>query len=717
MCYRRLDSEEMVDRIYDTLAGELGDKAVFRDVDTIPPGVRFPVYIMECLRDCLVVLVFIGRDWLSVADEKGRRRLENLDDHVRLEVETALASRHTRVIPVLVRRAEMPRRKDLPDSLQPLCDCNSVTVRSAGPDYKQDVGRLTAAVGSALAAAAAARERFARVPTRDTPLSEPDWEELLTAIAEDRVVPVLGPDLMTFEVDGADWSLPRWLASQLATRLETPQPGFETPRPIETAVQLALEKGHSRVAVLFELRRILQRSTLVPSAGLLALAALPPWRLFITSALDHLLESALLRAREATPTPLRFAMSQTIDLPGPLSETPGAIIVQAAGALTGSSISVALTVADWRDFTAAWHKPDLQPRCLLGELGRRRLLFFGGGHPQGFVLFLLHLWRQFALSANAGACWVAASALHTEGEMKEFSDGEARLHRLFADISTPSFSYELTRRWSEWNRGRAAGPLVSLRSEPLLIAKNAIEPAPSGESLRKSVGAVHSENPWPGLVPFTEADQSCFFGRDQELAELLRRIESYPVTVIFGASGLGKTSLLQAGLVPRLRRAGRFPVVVRLSLHPQAPLPREQLLSAVVESQAALKRHTSASPLPSSLWEFFHGRSTEGGVDTCPGASTVLILDQFEELFTLAPSSPAAVSPAASLLRELAELCENPNAVGVGDGLGRWPRRRHRFRFRGRCRSCDSVAAGGLPSGPAPVGTGMAFTAPRTLPT
>jgi hypothetical protein len=50
ICYRRVDSEEMVDRIYDTLAEKWGESAIFRDVDTIPPGVRFPTSLHRCAR-------------------------------------------------------------------------------------------------------------------------------------------------------------------------------------------------------------------------------------------------------------------------------------------------------------------------------------------------------------------------------------------------------------------------------------------------------------------------------------------------------------------------------------------------------------------------------------------------------------------------------------------------------------------------------------------
>ena len=68
--------------------------------------------------------------------------------------------------------------------------------------------------------------------------------------------------------------------------------------------------------------------------------------------------------------------------------------------------------------------------------------------------------------------------------------------------------------------------------------------------------AVTPDSPWLGLRSFTEEAQAFFFGRSDELDDLYERVVDRPLTILFGQSGLGKTSLLQAALVPRLRTAG-----------------------------------------------------------------------------------------------------------------------------------------------------------------
>lgn len=161
ICYRRSDSEEMVDRIYDALAAEFGQGAIFRDIDTIPPGVHFPTYIQNGLRNCPLSLVFIGRDWVGCTDSHGRRRLDDSSDHVRVEIESALAVPGARVIPVMVKHALLPDAGELPESLRPLRERNGLTIRSSGPDYKADVARLIGTVEQAVTQVLAERSREA----------------------------------------------------------------------------------------------------------------------------------------------------------------------------------------------------------------------------------------------------------------------------------------------------------------------------------------------------------------------------------------------------------------------------------------------------------------------------------------------------------------------------------------------------------------------------
>ena len=138
--YRRADSADEADRIYDSLVQKFGRDGVFKDVDTIPFGVDFREYLNEAVSKCSVLLAVIGKDWLTISDEAGNRRLDDPADFVRIEIEAALA-RGIPVVPILVQGASMPKADDLPSTLEGLAYRNGLPVRH-DPDYHRDIDRL-----------------------------------------------------------------------------------------------------------------------------------------------------------------------------------------------------------------------------------------------------------------------------------------------------------------------------------------------------------------------------------------------------------------------------------------------------------------------------------------------------------------------------------------------------------------------------------------------
>lgn len=124
--YRRDDSSGYTLAIYEKLKSILGDEAVFMDMDDIPHGENFAKHIEKVLGEADTVLVMIGQRWLNAANEHGRR-LDNPSDFVRMEVATAL-TKNLRVIPVLLRGAQMPEPQSLPEELQDLCMRNAIRI-------------------------------------------------------------------------------------------------------------------------------------------------------------------------------------------------------------------------------------------------------------------------------------------------------------------------------------------------------------------------------------------------------------------------------------------------------------------------------------------------------------------------------------------------------------------------------------------------------------
>ena len=136
--YRREDSSDVTGRIYDRLCQHFGEQNVFKDVDSIPLGVDFRQHLGNSVGQCNVLLTIIGRQWM--AGEKGKRRLDDARDFVRIEMEAAL-KRDIPVVPVLVQGSSIPNVDDLPAQLQPLAYRNGIPVRP-DPDFHQDMDRL-----------------------------------------------------------------------------------------------------------------------------------------------------------------------------------------------------------------------------------------------------------------------------------------------------------------------------------------------------------------------------------------------------------------------------------------------------------------------------------------------------------------------------------------------------------------------------------------------
>lgn len=169
---------------------------------------------------------------------------------------------------------------------------------------------------------------------------------------------------------------------------------------------------------------------------------------------------------------------------------------------------------------------------------------------------------------------------------------------------------------------------------------------------------VSVERPWLGLASFTEETSRYFFGREAEITEIYDRIGENPLTVLYGQSGLGKTSLIGAGLLPRLRDGGFHPVLCRLRYEGASG-------SLLDQTRGILGQLTGLDFSPEkALWETFHEKRNSVGR---PMGDMVVIFDQFEEIFTLGRSSDRMRGQAEEWLEQVSDLIQNrpPKALGA----------------------------------------------------
>ncbi len=138
--YRRTDASGYAGALYQALTRRFGKKHVFMDIDTLQPGLDFGHALDEAVSTCDVLIALIGPGWSNAVDGNGRRRLDDPEDFVRIEIATALDRDGIRVIPVLVGNASMPRAEMLPDDLKSLSRRHNFELSDERWEY--DVQRL-----------------------------------------------------------------------------------------------------------------------------------------------------------------------------------------------------------------------------------------------------------------------------------------------------------------------------------------------------------------------------------------------------------------------------------------------------------------------------------------------------------------------------------------------------------------------------------------------
>jgi pterin-4a-carbinolamine dehydratase len=132
--YRRSDSMYIAQALRVQLFQHFGPGSTFMDVASIPAGTEWPARLRAAVLEADVTLAVIGPNWLTAADEFGRRRLDQPKDWVRQELVTAIeANKH--IVPVRVGGLpEMPDIEGMPAGLAHLCSCQDFELRDKAWD-------------------------------------------------------------------------------------------------------------------------------------------------------------------------------------------------------------------------------------------------------------------------------------------------------------------------------------------------------------------------------------------------------------------------------------------------------------------------------------------------------------------------------------------------------------------------------------------------------
>ncbi|MFQ5638539.1 MAG: TIR domain-containing protein [bacterium] len=160
--YRRQDSENWAEKIYDELISHFGADMIFRDIDSIEAGEDFTNVTLKALQGCDVMLVFIGPNWLNIRDSAGEKRIDDPKDFVRMEIEYGL-NRAITLIPVLIDGTRMPESSILPANIKFFSRRQAVKISEG--KFESDLETLVGVLQERLKEADADRTKFSRPPS------------------------------------------------------------------------------------------------------------------------------------------------------------------------------------------------------------------------------------------------------------------------------------------------------------------------------------------------------------------------------------------------------------------------------------------------------------------------------------------------------------------------------------------------------------------------
>jgi hypothetical protein len=144
VCYRREDARGYAGRLVDALGRRMDRTRIFYDMDALKPATPFALAIDDAIAECDALLAVIGPQWLAAVDRNGRRRLDDPEDFVRIEIGRALALGKP-VFPVLVGGSSMPSAADLPPELAGLSGKQAVELSDSR--WRYDFDRLATSLG------------------------------------------------------------------------------------------------------------------------------------------------------------------------------------------------------------------------------------------------------------------------------------------------------------------------------------------------------------------------------------------------------------------------------------------------------------------------------------------------------------------------------------------------------------------------------------------
>lgn len=275
------------------------------------------------------------------------------------------------------------------------------------------------------------------------------WEELLADIEEHRVVPVIGPDLLTLLQNDEDVSLYGCLARRLAEKLRVDVSTLPAKISLNDVASAFVSRGGRREEIYPKLRLLLRELNPAPSDALIKLASISGFDLFVTLMFDSLMVDALNQARfggSAGALQLSFSPPRADDLPRDWQRTETPIVYHLLGKLSAAP-EYAVTDEDVLEFVTSLQSEVRRPNLLFDELRASHLLVIGAALPDWLARFFLRVAkdRQLSLARSEREILIDPTAAH-DAKLVSFVNNFSYGTRVIG-LEPKVFVDELHQRW------------------------------------------------------------------------------------------------------------------------------------------------------------------------------------------------------------------------------------------------------------------------------
>ncbi|HQR11498.1 MAG TPA: toll/interleukin-1 receptor domain-containing protein [Casimicrobiaceae bacterium] len=295
-------------------------------------------------------------------------------------------------------------------------------------------------------------------------LDEDAWEDLLNFIEEKRVIPILGPELLTVDTDTGPRLLYEWIAEKLAGKLGVDTAELPQPYTLNDVVCWFLSSRGRREEAYTRLRSILRDANFAPPLALRRLAQITDFNLFVTTTFDPLLEQAINAERfggaQSTEV-IAYAPNRVADLPSEREHLQRPVVYHLLGRLSASPTYV-ISDEDTLEFICALQSEHLTPEKLFHELEHNHLLFIGSSFTNWLARLFLRMAKRRRLSDPRDVGEVLADNHSGKDErLMAFLQQVSLRTRIYSGAD--NFVNELHRRWLVRSK---PGDVIPLHAAP-----------------------------------------------------------------------------------------------------------------------------------------------------------------------------------------------------------------------------------------------------------